>query len=211
MSVTAEQLLKLPSLSRAKAAGGHGGLSRVASSVSVLESTDPGGLVDEVFPQGEFFGSKIVITGFLDSVDNVPLQPANIRRLADGGQHQRGGVPEPERRCPHDQGARPAVPHPHRGPRARQLHPGARHLSSPQNAIVVDVGGTATDFSVIQSGFPRESSVAATIGGGFAEQDSRKHLRDLKGRSWADQIPQVFFSAQKCLPEASGRHRHAPV
>ena len=74
MSVTAEQLLKLPSLSRAKAAGGHGGLSRVASSVSVLESIDPGGLVDEVFPQGEFFGSKIVITGFLDSVDNVPLQ-----------------------------------------------------------------------------------------------------------------------------------------
>lgn len=86
MSVTVEQLLKLPSLSRAKVLGGHGGLSKVVSSISVLESTDPGVLVDEVFPQGEFFGSEIVITGFLNSVDNVPLQLANIRRLAEGGE-----------------------------------------------------------------------------------------------------------------------------
>lgn len=86
MSVTVEQLLKLPSLSRAKVVGGRGGLSKVVSSISVLESTDPGALVDEVFPQGEFFGSEIVITGFLNSVDNVPLQLANIRRLAQGGE-----------------------------------------------------------------------------------------------------------------------------
>ena len=86
MSVTVEQLLKLPSLSRAKVVGGHRGLSKVVSSISVLESTDPGVLVDEVFPQGEFFGSEIVITGFLNSVDNVPLQLANIRRLAEGGE-----------------------------------------------------------------------------------------------------------------------------
>ena len=86
MSVTVEQLLKLPSLSRAKVIGGHRGLSKVVSSISVLESTDPGVLVDEVFPQGEFFGSEIVITGFLNSVDNVPLQLANIRRLAEGGE-----------------------------------------------------------------------------------------------------------------------------
>ena len=86
MSVTVEQLLKLPSLSRAKVVGGHNGLSKVVSSISVLESTDPGVLVDEVFPQGEFFGSEIVITGFLNSVDNVPLQLANIRRLAQGGE-----------------------------------------------------------------------------------------------------------------------------
>ena len=86
MSVTVEQLLKLPSLSRAKVVGGHGGLSKVVTSISVLESTDPGVLVDEVFPQGEFFGSEIVITGFLNSVDNVPLQLANVRRLAQGGE-----------------------------------------------------------------------------------------------------------------------------
>lgn len=86
MSVTVEQLLKLPSLNRAKVLGGHRGLSKVVSSISVLESTDPGVLVDEVFPSGEFFGSEIVITGFLNSVDNVPLQLANMRRLAQGGE-----------------------------------------------------------------------------------------------------------------------------
>lgn len=86
MSVTVEDLLKLPSLRRARVLGGHRGLSKIVSSISVLESTDPGVLVDEVFPQGEFFGSEIVITGFLNSVDNVPLQCANLRRLAQGGE-----------------------------------------------------------------------------------------------------------------------------
>lgn len=42
---------------------------------------------------------------------------------------------------------------------------GASYLSDLKNAIVVDVGGTTTDLGVIQNGFPRESSIAATIGG----------------------------------------------
>lgn len=42
---------------------------------------------------------------------------------------------------------------------------GASYLSRIQNAIVIDVGGTTTDLGVIQNGFPRESSVAVTIGG----------------------------------------------
>ena len=42
---------------------------------------------------------------------------------------------------------------------------GASYLSRQKNAIVIDVGGTTTDFGVIQNGFPRESSAAATIGG----------------------------------------------
>lgn len=42
---------------------------------------------------------------------------------------------------------------------------GASYLSKVKNAIVIDVGGTTTDFGVIQNGFPRESSVAVTIGG----------------------------------------------
>lgn len=42
---------------------------------------------------------------------------------------------------------------------------GASYLSRLQNAIVIDVGGTTTDLGVIQNGFPRESSVAVTIGG----------------------------------------------
>lgn len=42
---------------------------------------------------------------------------------------------------------------------------GASYLSHLQNAVVIDVGGTTTDLGVIQNGFPRESSVAVTIGG----------------------------------------------
>ncbi|MCF0123896.1 MAG: hydantoinase/oxoprolinase family protein [Ruminiclostridium sp.] len=42
---------------------------------------------------------------------------------------------------------------------------GASYLSKLKNAIVIDVGGTTTDLGVIQNGFPRESSVAVTIGG----------------------------------------------
>lgn len=42
---------------------------------------------------------------------------------------------------------------------------GASYLSKMRDAIVIDVGGTTTDLGVIQNGFPRESSVAVTIGG----------------------------------------------
>ncbi len=42
---------------------------------------------------------------------------------------------------------------------------GASYLGKLKNAIVIDVGGTTTDLGVIQQGFPRESSVAVTIGG----------------------------------------------
>ncbi|MBQ2994742.1 MAG: hydantoinase/oxoprolinase family protein [Anaerotignum sp.] len=42
---------------------------------------------------------------------------------------------------------------------------GAGYLSGHKDALVIDVGGTTTDLGVIQNGFPRESSIAATIGG----------------------------------------------
>lgn len=42
---------------------------------------------------------------------------------------------------------------------------GAAYLSRMKDGIIIDVGGTTTDFGVIQHGFPRESSVAASIGG----------------------------------------------
>ena len=86
MSVTVADLLKLPSLRQAKVVAGHGGLSKIVSSISVLESTDPGVLVDEVFPQGEYFGSEIVITGFLNMAEDVEQQYINMRRLAEGGE-----------------------------------------------------------------------------------------------------------------------------
>lgn len=42
---------------------------------------------------------------------------------------------------------------------------GASFLSKLQNAIVLDVGGTTTDIGVIVNSFPRESSLAADVGG----------------------------------------------
>ena len=86
MSVTVADLLKLPSLRQAKVIAGHGGLTKTVSSISVLESTDPGVLVDEVFPQGEYFGSEIVITGFLNMTEDVEQQYINMKRLAEGGE-----------------------------------------------------------------------------------------------------------------------------
>lgn len=86
MSVTVSDLMKLPSLRQATVLGGHNGLTKTVSSISVLESADPAYLVDGVFPQGEFFGSEIVITGFLNIPYDVESQCANIRRLAEGGE-----------------------------------------------------------------------------------------------------------------------------
>lgn len=42
---------------------------------------------------------------------------------------------------------------------------GAAYLANVKNAIVIDVGGTTTDLGVLQSGFPRESSLAIEVGG----------------------------------------------
>ena len=42
---------------------------------------------------------------------------------------------------------------------------GAAFLSGHKDAIVVDIGGTTTDFGVIKEGFPRESSIPVDIGG----------------------------------------------
>ena len=86
MSVTVSDLLKLPSLRRAEILGGRKGLNKIVSSISVLESTDPDILVQGLFPQGEFFGSEIVITGFMNILEDVECQCANIRRMAEGGE-----------------------------------------------------------------------------------------------------------------------------
>ncbi|MBN2828528.1 MAG: hydantoinase/oxoprolinase family protein [Tissierellales bacterium] len=42
---------------------------------------------------------------------------------------------------------------------------GASFLSKRDNAIVLDIGGTTTDIGVITDSFPRESSLAADVGG----------------------------------------------
>ena len=59
MSVTVSDLLKLPSLRQARVIGGAGGLKKVVSSISVLESTDPGVLINEVFRHNKYPGSEM--------------------------------------------------------------------------------------------------------------------------------------------------------
>ena len=86
MSVTVSDLLKLPSLRKAKVIAGSNGLNKVVSSISVLEAANVSFLVDDVFLKGEFFSSEIVITGFLGCLDDVDMQCACIRRLAEGGE-----------------------------------------------------------------------------------------------------------------------------
>jgi hypothetical protein len=86
MSVTVADLLKLPSLREARVVAGEGGLSRIVSSISVLEYADVTLLQDNLFRNNEFYGSEIVITGFINIKENVEAQCANIRRLAEAGE-----------------------------------------------------------------------------------------------------------------------------
>ena len=58
MSVTVKDLLNLPSLRQAKVLGGAKGLSRVVASISVLESIDPGVLINEVFRRESFMAVR---------------------------------------------------------------------------------------------------------------------------------------------------------
>lgn len=86
MSVTMLDLLRLPSLRQARVLGGAGGLNKVVSSVSVLESTDPGILVHELFPHDKYSGGEIVISGFLNCTEDVERQCMILQKLADGGE-----------------------------------------------------------------------------------------------------------------------------
>lgn len=88
MSVTVEDLMRLPSLRQAKVIGGSGGMRRVVSSISVLESTKPEILVNELFPDARsgYSGGELVITGFINCTDDVEMQCENVRRLIEGGE-----------------------------------------------------------------------------------------------------------------------------
>ena len=86
MSVTVADLLKLPSLRNARVAAGKGGLKKPVLSISVLEYADPNPIQDELFQNVEFYGSEIVITGFMNIPRDVEAQCVNVRRLAAVGE-----------------------------------------------------------------------------------------------------------------------------
>ena len=86
MSVTVAQLMKLPCLRQAKVLAGHKGLSRVVTSVSVLEYSTPTDMQQRFFESVEFGGSELVLTGFCNIADNVDAQCMNIRKMAAAGE-----------------------------------------------------------------------------------------------------------------------------
>lgn len=86
MGVTVSNLLKLPSLVNAKVVAGKGGLEKIVSSVSVLETMEYDLIDDHAYPNDEFNGSEIVITGFLNGADDVEAQYNSVKRLALSGE-----------------------------------------------------------------------------------------------------------------------------
>lgn len=86
MGVTVEELLRLPSLSIAKVLGGHRGLQKTVTSISVLEYTDPSDLQEQFFGQEEFRTGEIVISGFISIKDRIEDQCRVLRRLHQAGE-----------------------------------------------------------------------------------------------------------------------------
>ena len=86
MSITVADVMKLPSMRGAKVLGGAGGLTRVVSSISVLEYARPTAIQSELFDRIEFLGNELAITGFMNDPDDVELQCTNLRRLAGIGE-----------------------------------------------------------------------------------------------------------------------------
>lgn len=86
MSVTVADLLRLSSLRNARVEAGKGGLSRIVASLSVLEYADPDQMVDAFFRNDEYYGSEIVITGFMNNPEDEERQCAVTKRLAEAGE-----------------------------------------------------------------------------------------------------------------------------
>lgn len=86
MSVSVQDILALPCMNGAKVVAGHGGLTKVLSSVTVLEFSDANDLQKEFLSNIDFYGSELVITAFASIPENIEQQCANIRRLASVGE-----------------------------------------------------------------------------------------------------------------------------
>lgn len=86
MSITVTDVLKLPSMRGARVLGGRKGLSRIVSSISVLEYAQINPIKTELFSSIEFLGNELAITGFMNNPDDVELQCANIRQMAEVGE-----------------------------------------------------------------------------------------------------------------------------
>lgn len=86
MSVTVNDIMRLPCLNGAKVIAGAGGLTKVITSVTVLEFSDANEEQKEILTNIDFYGSEMVITAFAHIRDDVEAQCENIRRLASVGE-----------------------------------------------------------------------------------------------------------------------------
>ena len=86
MSITVADVMQLPSMRGARVLGGEKGLSRIVSSISVLEYAQINTMQTELFESIEFLGNELAITGFMNNPDDPDLQCANLRRMADIGE-----------------------------------------------------------------------------------------------------------------------------
>lgn len=86
MSVTIQELLTLPSLKKAKVIAGIKGITKIVSSISVLEYAESSILQSKDFNSSEFYGSELVITGFFNVKDDVDKQLLALRWLHDVGE-----------------------------------------------------------------------------------------------------------------------------
>lgn len=84
MSVFVSDILKLPALHGAKLLGGKSALSRIVSTVTVLEYANPD-ILHKVSHGNEYYRSEIDIGGFLNVPEDVELQVKCIRRMAEEG------------------------------------------------------------------------------------------------------------------------------
>lgn len=86
MSVTVSDILKLPSMRGASVVAGKKGLSRILSSISVLEYANPDIVSDVLYKSQKFYGNEIVITGFLNNPEDIVTQCENLKKLAEAGE-----------------------------------------------------------------------------------------------------------------------------
>ena len=86
MSVTVADLLKLPSLYHAEVLAGKGGLGKAVSTVSVLETVNPELIDSRVNKTDRIGGGEIVITSFINALEDEDLQFRNVRQLAESGE-----------------------------------------------------------------------------------------------------------------------------
>lgn len=81
MSITVRDCLLLPALREARVLGGHGGLNKIVSNVSVLEYADVAALETQLF-----LGNEMIITAFVCIKDDVQAQCNAISRLHETGE-----------------------------------------------------------------------------------------------------------------------------